>query len=43
MKKQASVEEFADALKDDPSRIIAWCESEIKEYKKLIAILKKRV
>jgi len=29
-----------ESLKDDPQAIIEWCESEIKEYKKLIKLLK---
>jgi len=32
---------FFNALKDDPQSIIEWCENEIKEYKKLIKLIKK--
>lgn len=28
-------------LKDNPKEIIEWCESEIKEYQKLIDLIKK--
>ena len=42
MKKKTSVEEFADNLEAEPEVIIAWAESEIREYNKLIKILKKK-
>ena len=42
MKEKSSVEAFADTIKDNPQAIIEWAESEIREYKKLIAILKNR-
>ena len=41
MKKKSSVQEFADTIKDDPDKIIAWAKDEIKEYQKLIKILEK--
>lgn len=28
------------ALKDNPEEIIEWCENEIKEYEKLIQLIK---
>lgn len=40
--KKSSVQEFADAIKNNPQRIIEWARSEIKEYKKLIKILEKQ-
>ena len=44
MKKQKSnVQEFADTIKNNPEKIIAWAEGEISEYKKLIKILEYRV
>ena len=42
MKSKSSVQEFADTLKDDPAKIIAWAKSEIREYKKLIKILERK-
>ena len=39
MKKQSSVQEFADKIKHDPKKIIAWAKREIAEYEKLIKIL----
>jgi len=32
---------FYKALKDNPEEVIEWCEAEIREYKKLIKIIKK--
>lgn len=32
---------FYNALKNNPEEIIKWCESEIKEYEKLIKLIKK--
>jgi len=29
-----------EALKNNPQEIIEWCENEIKEYKKLIKLIK---
>lgn len=37
--KKTSVQEFAEELKDNPKKIIAWAKREIKEYEKLIKIL----
>lgn len=36
---KSSVEEFADTIKDNPEKIIAWARREIKEYESLIKIL----
>ena len=41
--KKSSVQEFADTISDNPTEIIEWAEREIKEYQKLICILKKRL
>ena len=38
-KKKAKAQAFADIIKDNPDKIIAWAKTEIKEYKKLIKIL----
>ena len=43
MKKKSPAQEFADTIKDNPEEIIKWAEAEIKEYEKLIAILKERL
>ena len=42
MKDKSKAENFAEAIKDNPQEIIEWAEREIAEYKKLIAILKKK-
>lgn len=39
--KKSSVQEFADSIRDNPEKIIAWAKREILEYRKLIAILEK--
>lgn len=45
MKKEkiskSSIQEFVDSIKYNPEKIIAWAEREIKEYQKLIKLLKK--
>ena len=41
--KQSKVHNFADSIKDNPSKIIKWAENEIKEYLKLIKILKNKI
>ncbi len=41
-KKKSDVEEFADTIKDDPKKIIAWAKREIKCYEELIKILEKK-
>ena len=33
---------FYKTLKDNPKEIIAWAEEEIREYKKLIKLIKKQ-
>lgn len=43
MKKKSSVQEFADTIKDNPKKIIAWARREIREYQKLIKILEKQI
>lgn len=40
--KKSSVQEFADSIKDNPKKIIAWAKREIAEYQKLIKILEKK-
>jgi hypothetical protein len=40
MKKSES---FYETLRDNPSKIIEWCEAEIKEYRNLIKLVKKGV
>jgi len=40
--KKSSVQDFADTIKDNPEKIIAWAKREIAEYEKLIKILEKR-
>ena len=42
MKKKSSVQEFADKIKSNPKKIIAWAKREIAEYEKLINILEKK-
>lgn len=37
----SKADNFFETLKDNPQEIIEWCEAEIKEYKKLIKIIKK--
>lgn len=42
MKTKADIKDyirFADFIKNDPKKIIAFCKREIKEYEKLIKIL----
>ncbi len=36
---KSSVQEFADTIKSDSKKIIAWAKREIREYEKLIKIL----
>jgi len=38
--KITSADNFLKSLNNDPEAIIEWCESEIKEYKKLIKLIK---
>jgi len=40
--KKTSVQDFADSIKHNPEKIIAWAKREIKEYQKLIKILEKK-
>lgn len=42
-RKKSSVQEFADTIKDNPKKIIAWVKREIKEYERLIKILEKHL
>lgn len=39
--KKSEVQEFADSIRDNPEKIIAWALREIEEYRKLIVILEK--
>ena len=41
--KTSSVQEFANTIKDNPKKIIAWARREIREYQKLIKILEKEI
>lgn len=41
--KKSKADNFFETIKNNPKEIIAWAESEIKEYKKLIKLLKKKV
>ncbi len=43
MKKKSQAEEFADTIRENPAEIIAWIDREVAEYKKLRAILVKRM
>lgn len=36
----SKADNFFERLKDNPQEIIEWCEAEIKEYKKLIKLIK---
>jgi hypothetical protein len=40
--EKSNAQAFADSIKDNPEKIIAWAKKEIKEYEKLIKILEKR-
>jgi len=35
-------QDFANSIKDNPQAIIEWAESEIREYQKLIKILREQ-
>ncbi len=39
----SKAKDFYGTLKDNPEEIIKWCEAEIKEYKKLIKLIKKGI
>ena len=41
--RKTSVEDFANAIKDNPQEIIDWALSEIKEYNELIDIVRKKL
>lgn len=41
--KKTEADNFFEALKDNPQEVIEWAEAEIKEYKKLIKLIKKSV
>ena len=41
--KKSAAHNFFESLKDDPEAIIEWCEDEIKEYKKLIKLMKEQL
>lgn len=38
---KTGADNFLDTLKKNPEEIIKWCEEEIKEYQKLIKLIKK--
>lgn len=40
---EIGADEFYEMLKNNPEKIIAWAEREIREYKKLIKLLKEGV
>jgi hypothetical protein len=40
-KTESEANNMFNALKDNPQAIIEWAESEIKEYKKLLKLIKK--
>lgn len=40
MKKKSQANNLFNALKDNPKAVIEWAESEIREYKKLIKLIK---
>jgi len=40
---KSNAKDFADTIKNNPKKIIAWAKREIKEYEKLIRILEARV
>lgn len=42
-KEKSSVQEFADSIRNNPKKIIAWAKREIKEYEALIEILEDRI
>jgi hypothetical protein len=41
--KKTQADTWLEALKNNPKEIIEWCESEIREYQKLISLLKKKL
>ena len=41
MAEKTSVQDFADSIKHNPKKIIAWAKREIREYQKLIKLLEK--
>lgn len=41
--KESKAQNMYDALKNDQRAILDWCEAEIKEYEKLIKIIKKHL
>ena len=43
MKKSSVVQDFADTIKDNPKKIIAWARREICAYNELITILEKQL
>ena len=40
--KKSNIQQFADTIKDNPKKIIAWAKREIREYEKLIKILERK-
>jgi hypothetical protein len=40
---KSNARDFADTIKDNPQKIIAWAKREIREYEKLIRILEARI
>lgn len=43
MKTKSTAQDFADTIKSNPKRIIAWANREIREYKRLIKIIEKQL
>lgn len=41
--ESTKAENWFETLKDNPSEIISWCEAEIREYKRLIKIIKRAI
>ena len=41
--KQTKANNFYESLKNNPKEIIKWAEAEIKEYEKLIKLIKKEL
>lgn len=42
-KEPSKADAFFESLKDNPEEIIEWAESEIREYRKLIKLIKSKL